>query len=694
MSIMRRLFGGGTAKVHPMAGEPQSSNQGRLAQGVAGPLAVTPSSLTRRQHSAVANEAAALGADRTARRSAHRALANDAAAAGTDRLARRGAHQAVAAEAAKVGLAKRQQNAATQIQALARGKGARQTAPGQHMQEYKDLRSDDSAVRNKAESAVEQREIAAMADRMNTGSGTSYKHSAAGLGISLKQSMRYVGKSFYGPDLGIEKAYQRTEKARTLARQQRTAPQTAEESQAQQHSDRSLAAEMALSGTSWKHGLDGAAISAQQGLRRMGSYLPGWGQRLENKRQAVEKARALARDPDQATQKLIGEKRDERFNTELKNQIAYSGVGSEIATAASMTSSLVQSQLGFTKKFRRRQMEALTTKFRARMAVSDPDASTQQMMADHKTRRFDTALGRSNPETGLMGSLSNAQHQASMFFYREAAMMSHHYGYKRGADYYNQRRREAEEIHTMANSRMAQRLNDRHLRRNQTAIIHEGRGDNLDVASGVVKTSANVASKGVRVAADAHGVPAGAVVEASTQATLELGAAGLSHLAAGEHDQAQSAYINSPKPEKGGQDAMMDYSKAILEDVKAGDSRRVRDQTAVGAVKKGARKAVDLSHQSKFAKSVEGTAVDVASSQALEHLRESKSLTLDRAYALRGRTLQKAVKHEAADVIAAKFKANRYRKSPEGQRVQAHLETARHERATATKIKASLDKLT
>jgi hypothetical protein len=110
---MRRLFGGGTAKVHPMAVEPQSSNQGRLAQGVAGPLAVTPSSQTRRQHSAVANEAAALGADRSARRSAHRALANDAAAAGTDRLARRGAHQAVAAEAAKVGLAKRQQKAAT-----------------------------------------------------------------------------------------------------------------------------------------------------------------------------------------------------------------------------------------------------------------------------------------------------------------------------------------------------------------------------------------------------------------------------------------------------------------------------------------------------------------------------------------------------------------------------------------------------
>jgi hypothetical protein len=241
---------------------------------------------------------------------------------------------------------------------------------------------------------------------------------------------------------------------------------------------------------------------------------------------------------------------------------------------------------------------------------------------------------------------------------------------------------------------MAQRLNERHLRRNQTAITHEGRGDNLDVASGVVKTTANVAGKGVRVATDAHGVPAGKVIEAGTQAMLELGSAGLSHLAAGEHDHAQSAYINSPKPEIGGQDAMMDYSKAVLEKVKAGNSRRVRDETAIGAAKKGARSAIDLSHQRKFAKSVEGTAVNVASSQAIEHLPESKSLTLDSAYALRGRTLQKAIKHEAASVIAAKIKANRYRKSPEGQRVQAHLETARHERATATKIKGSLDKLT
>ena len=86
--------------------------------------------------------------------------------------------------------------------------------------------------------------------------------------------------------------------------------------------------------------------------------------------------------------------------------------------------------------------------------------------------------------------------------------------------------------------------------------------------------------------------------------------------------------------------------------------------------------------------------MDVASYQALEHLPESKSLTLDDAYTLRGRTLQKAIKHEAASVIAAKIKANRYRKSPERQRAQAHLETARHERATATKIKGSLDKLT
>jgi hypothetical protein len=69
-------------------------------------------------------------------------------------------------------------------------------------------------------------------------------------------------------------------------------------------------------------------------------------------------------------------------------------------------------------------------------------------------------------------------------------------------------------------------------------------------------------------------VPAGKVIEAGTQAMLELGSAGLSHLAAGEHDHAQSAYINSPKPEIGGQDAMMDYSKAVLEKVKAGNSRR------------------------------------------------------------------------------------------------------------------------
>jgi hypothetical protein len=59
---------------------------------------------------------------------------------------------------------------------------------------------------------------------------------------------------------------------------------------------------------------------------------------------------------------------------------------------------------------------------------------------------------------------------------------------------------------------------------------------------------------------------------------------------------------------------MMDYSKAVLEDVKAGNSRRVRDETAIGAVKKGARSAIGRSHERKFAKSVKDTEVDVASS--------------------------------------------------------------------------------
>ena len=83
--------------------------------------------------------------------------------------------------------------------------------------------------------------------------------------------------------------------------------------------------------------------------------------------------------------------------------------------------------------------------------------------------------------------------------------------------------------------------------------------------------------------------------------------------------------------------------------------------------------------------------MDMASSQALEHLPESKSLTLDSAYVLRARTLQNAIKHEAASVIAARIKPNRHCKSPEEQRAQAHLEKTR---AIATKIKGSLGKLT
>ena len=130
---------------------------------------------------------------------------------------------------------------------------------------------------------------------------------------------------------------------------------------------------------------------------------------------------------------------------------------------------------------------------------------------------------------------------------------------------------------------------------------------------------------------------------------------------------------------------------AVLEGVKEGSSRWVRDETAIGAVKKDARSAIDLSHQRKFAKSVEDTAVDMASSQALEHLPESKPLTLDSAYVLRARTLQNAIKHEAASVIAARIKPNRHGKSPEEQRAQAHLEKTR---AIATKIKGSLGKLT
>jgi len=632
--------GRGRARIHPAPTSiPESStNIGR----------VSPSHTNAPDLNSAATKIQSLARGASSRREAAAHRSQVAAATKIQALARGAGTRANLAQQREQEAA--QAAAATKIQALVRARAVRKTEAGQHMQLYQGLHSKDAGVREASATLAEQKLIDVRAAELRDSVGTSWRHGLGGLGVSLKQNARRALRNIPYDPLGAGIAYQREESAREQARSARESPEIAERPSGK---TRNLAAKMAVDGTSWKYGFSGAKTSAAQQMRKLGRHIPGWGRLIEKRRIEIEEARGLARKPDAATSALIDEAKLTRERNALDRVAEPSIFGNTQARAEKAVMSFAATIAPTAKASKRLNASSSTLAGALQKADSNDDDFAAVAQRKRQTRA-DATLGGMAHNPSTLGKFSeNATLRTRSMFATALERM----GADHASKHLLQLNAETKDARELLGSTELESQLDSYDKRNASAIKHQDRGNNLDLAGSVTSAGASVIGTLAGRAADTAAPGTGELTKVATKAGVKVLAAGAYHFASGEHKESQREFINSPKnydSADGRHAATLDYASMDLEGTRAAASKKSRNKTLIGAARGLAKSGIASTDQTGLAKAAETKVAEAG----LTHINDVTGLETTSKYnvkavlAQRGRALRKTARAKGNSTAA------------------------------------------
>lgn len=638
---MFEWFGGrGRARIHPARTSisENSTNIGR----------VSPSHTNAPDLHSAATKIQSLARGASSRREAAAHRSQVAAATKIQALARGAGTRANLAQQREQEAA--QAAAATKIQALVRARAVRKTEAGQHMQLYQGLHSKDAGVREASEKLAQQKLIDVRAAELRDSVGTSWRHGLGGLGVSLKQNARRALRNIPYDPLGAGIAYQREESAREQARSARESPEITERPS---RNTRDLATKMAVDGTSWKYGFSGAKTSAAQQMRKLGRHMPGWGRLIEKRRIEVEEARGLARKPDAATSALIDEAKLTRERNAIDRVAEPSMFGNTQARAEKAVMSFAAT-IAPTAKASKRLNAASSTLASALQKADSNDDDFVAVAQRKRQARADATLGGMAHNPSTLGKFSE---NATLRTRSIVASALDRLGADHASKHLLQLNAETKNARELLGSTELESQFDSYDKRNASAIKHQDRGNNLDLAGSVTSAGAGVIGTLAGRAADTAAPGTGEVTKVATKAVVKVLAGGAYHFASGEHKESQREFINSPKnydSADGRHAATLDYASMDLEGTRVAASKKSRNKTLIGAARGLAKSGIASTDQTGLAKAAETKVAEAG----LTHINDVTGLETTSKYnvkamlAQRGRTLRKIARAKGNSAAA------------------------------------------
>ena len=515
--------------------------------------------------------------------------------------------------------------AITKFQAIVRGGAVRTSAVGkgvnEHMNAYRDsLPGPRRRQRQSPRDDIQKQMIDRRAEELRESVGTSWRHSPQGALISIKQNARRVAKSLPRDPLNVTTAYEREESARVQARNSLSNGKSVERPNAD---TRRLAARMAQEGTSWKYGVSGAKVSAAQQLRKLGQHLPGWGRMIKKKRQEIEEARKLAREPDAETSALIGNAIATREQNAL-DRVATPSLANHAQMRAEKAALALASKLVPTNKAAQR-LKASSSTLAGALEKADRDDEAFHTLAEKKLdRRAEATLGAMSPE---QGKFSKLKERATQGVREVAASGLSRLGAEHASEYLREQNSVEAQARTIISSPELQPMFAAQRQRRKSALQHEARGDDLSTFSKAASSLAGGLGTIAGHVANAVTPGTGTAAKAGTKAALQSGAALASHLASKDFGKARSEHVEGMtlsqfETEEGRQAGKLDVAKWDQARAKQEQSKQNRNRAGTTALQTGVTAGIGASHQDPRLKELEKKAAGFG----LNHLGDASEL--------------------------------------------------------------------